>query len=126
MRFIFVVRSSIENLDLQVFSLQDLCLLGLFDYIPSNINIDQTLSLCRQLVKNYNKISQEKQILYEKLKRFQFDQAQNEKRQDTIKTDLERLQTNRERLTDNILDYQSKIQQLTQTNLSKDKEVLFF
>ena len=78
---------------------------------------------CRQLVKNYNKLAQEKQQLHEKLKKFQTDQIQQEKREDSVKHDLDRLQMKKERLNDNIHEYVMKIQQLTQTVQNKEKEV---
>lgn len=79
--------------------------------------------ICRQLVKNYNKISQEKQTLSEKLKRIQFDQIQHGKNEEMIKTDIDRLQNNRAQLKDEIHDYVMKIERLTQSIQTKDKEV---
>lgn len=102
---------------------EDLCLLGFFDFLPSTINIEQTLTHCRQLVKNYNKLAQEKQQLYEKLKKFQTDQVQQEKREESVKQDLDRLHVKKERLNDDVHDYIMKIQQLTQTVQIKEKEI---
>ena len=104
-------------------SFQDLCLLGLYDFVPKTLNIDQTVSTCRQLVKNYNKLSHEKHLLYEKLKKYECEQVKYEKQEDTIKHDLGRLQINKDRLSDDIHEYVTKISQLTQTIQSKDKEV---
>ena len=74
-------------------------------------------------MKNYNKLSHEKHLLYEKLKKSQTDQVQQEKREDCVKHDFDRLQIRKERLTDNIHEYVMKIQQLTQTIQIKEKEV---
>jgi predicted nuclease with TOPRIM domain len=76
-------------------------------------------------VKNYNKQAHEKQILYEKLKNYQCEHAEQEKRQQTMKHNHDRLQVNREQLSDSIDDYQTKIQQLQKLIQTKDKEVCF-
>ena len=77
-------------------------------------------------MKNYNKLAQEKQQLYEKLKKFQTDQVQQEKREESVKQDLDRLHVKKERLNDDVHDYIMKIQQLTQTVQIKEKEVKRF
>ncbi|CAF0911941.1 unnamed protein product [Adineta ricciae] len=102
---------------------EDLCLLGLYDFVPKTLNIDQTVSTCRQLVKNYNKLSHEKHLLYEKLKKYECEQVKYDKQEDTIKHDLGRLQISKDRLSDDIHGYVTKISQLTQTIQSKDKEI---
>ena len=87
------------------------------------MNIDQTLTVCRQLVKNYKKLAHDKHILYEKLKHSQNEQTHHEKREDTSKHDLGRLQTTQERLSDDVQRSLVKIQHLTQIIQTKDKEV---
>ncbi|CAF0934511.1 unnamed protein product [Rotaria sordida] len=102
---------------------EDLCLLGLFDFIPKTTNIDQTVSICRQLVKNYNKLSHDKHILNEKLKKYESEQIKYEKREDSTKHDIDSLQITKERLSDDIQRYITKINQLTQIIQTKDKEI---
>jgi uncharacterized protein YoxC len=74
-------------------------------------------------VKNYNKVTHDKHMLYEKLKKYESDQVKNEKREDVIKHDNDRLQTTKERLSDDVQQYVTKINQLTQTIQTRDKEV---
>ncbi|CAF0746691.1 unnamed protein product [Rotaria sp. Silwood1] len=102
---------------------EDLCLLGLFDFVPKIINIDQTVSVCRQLVKNYNKLSHDKHLLHENLKKYESEQIKYEKREDTTKHDIDCLQVTKERLSDDIQRYITKINQLTQIIQTKDKEI---
>ncbi|CAF0830127.1 unnamed protein product [Adineta steineri] len=103
---------------------EDLCLLGLFDFVPKTLNIDQTLSACRQLVKNYNKLSHDKHILHEKLKKYESEQVKYEKREDITKNNVDHLELTKERLSDNIQTYVTKISKLTQTIQTKDKEII--
>ncbi len=103
--------------------MQDLCLLGLFDFVPTTLNIDQTLAACRQLVKNYNKLSHDKHLLHEKLKKYESEQIKYDKQEDVIKHNIDRLQITKERLSDDVGKYITKINQLTQIIQTKDKEV---
>lgn len=98
-------------------------MLGLFDFLPKTVNVDQTASVCRQLVKNYNKLAHDKHILHEKLKKIENEQVKHEKQEDITKNDIDCLQTTKERLSDDIQRYSTKINQLTQTIQTQDKEV---
>jgi len=77
--FFLPLTENIQNNEQLIKLNEDLCLLGLFDFVPTTINIDQTLSVCRQLVKNYNKLSHDKHLLHEKLKKYESEQTKHEK-----------------------------------------------
>ncbi|CAF2261196.1 unnamed protein product [Rotaria magnacalcarata] len=121
--FFLPITENTQNSEQLIKLNEDLCLLGLFDFVPKTINIDQTASVCRQLVQNYNKLAHDKHVLYEKLKKIETDQVKYEKREDSIKNNIDCLQTTKERLSDDIQQYKTKINQLTQTIQTKDKEI---
>ncbi len=74
-------------------------------------------------MKNYNKLSHDKHLLHEKLKKYESEQIKYEKHEDGIKHDMDRLQIKKERLSDDVGKYITKINQLTQIVQTKDKEV---
>ncbi len=74
-------------------------------------------------MKNYNKLAHDKHILHEKLKKYECEQVKYVKREDTSKNDIDRLQITKERLSDNIQEYVTKMNQLTLRIQTKDKEV---
>ncbi|UJR33034.1 hypothetical protein I4U23_020493 [Adineta vaga] len=121
--FFLPLTENTQNYDQLIKLNEDLCLLGLFDFVPKTVNIDQTVSVCRQLIKNYNKLSHDKHLLYEKLKKYESEHVKYDKREDLTKHDIDRLQTTKERLSDDIQEYRTKINQLTQTIQIKDKEI---
>ena len=59
----------------------------------------------------------------EKLKKYECEQIKQEKKDDCVRHEVDRLQTRKERLADDVQKYLTKIEQLTQTIQSKDKEI---
>jgi hypothetical protein len=57
------------------------------------------------------------------LKKYEFEQIKHDKQEDVIKNNIDRLQITKERLSDDVGKYITKINQLTQTIQTKDKEV---
>lgn len=74
-------------------------------------------------MKNYHQLSHDKHLLHEQLKKYQSEQIKYEKQEDVTKHDINRLQTTKERLADDLDKYLTKINQLTQSNQTKEKEV---
>ena len=74
-------------------------------------------------MKNYHQLSHDKHLLHEQLKKYQSEQIKHEKQEDGTKHDISRLQTTKERLADDLEKYLTKINQLTQINQTKEKEV---
>lgn len=74
-------------------------------------------------MKNYHQLARDKHLLHEQLKKHQCEQIKHEKQEDVTKHDINRLQTKKERLSDDLEKYLTKINQLTQINQTKDKEV---
>ena len=61
--------------------------------------------------------------MHEKLKKIETDQVKYGKQEDITKNNIDCLQSTKERLSDDIQQYKTKINQLTQTIQTKDKEV---
>lgn len=74
-------------------------------------------------MKNYHQLARDKHLLHQQLKKYQSEQIKHEQQEDVTKLDINRLQTTKERLSDDLEKYLTKINQLTQINQTKDKEV---